>query len=113
MNLTISQLKYMLVLSSLSEAGDIKIADIAKFLNIKRSSAFNMLNRLLEAGVIIKNNDKTVSLTDEGKRVSKELRKKVNDMEIKLIECFKIDISMVEDCALAVIYYSTKTKDIY
>lgn len=45
MKLTVSQLKYMLVLGSVSGDRGIRTVDIAKKLSIQRSSAFNMLNK--------------------------------------------------------------------
>lgn len=54
MKLTAAQLKYILVLGNLSGDKGIRTVDIAKNLNIQRSSAFNMLNRLSDAGLVIK-----------------------------------------------------------
>ena len=54
MEFTVSQLKYILALGALSEAGDVRIVDIARTLNIQRSSVFNMLNKLANAGIIEK-----------------------------------------------------------
>ncbi len=105
MKLTVSQLKYMLVLGDLSEDGDVRIVDIAKTLNIKRSSAFNMLNKLADAGMIVKTEDKTVMLTDEGVSMVKRLRKEVKDTAVKLEKYFEIDSRRAEDCALTVLSY--------
>ena len=44
MSLSAAQLKYILVLGGMGE--HIRTADVAKILNVKRSSAFNMLVKL-------------------------------------------------------------------
>ena len=64
MKLTVSQIKYLLVLSKAQDSG-VRISDMAKALDIKRSSVFNMLKKLAEAGMVVKNDDKTVSLTEK------------------------------------------------
>lgn len=109
MKLTVSQLKYLLVLGVLSEDGDVRIVDIAKTLNIKRSSAFNMLNKLAKAGMVVKNEDKTVVLTDKGRAASQEIRKNVKETAIKLEKYFEIDSRKAEDCALTVLSYMEET----
>ncbi len=109
MKLTVSQLKYLLVLGVLSEDGDVRIVDIAKTLNIKRSSAFNMLNKLAKAGMVVKNEDKTVVLTDKGREASQEIRKNVKETAVKLEKYFEIDSRKAEDCALTVLSYMEGT----
>ncbi len=103
MKLTVSQLKYMLVLGNFSEGRIVRTVDIAKSLNIKRSSAFNMLNRLSEAGMVIKNEDKTVILTQKGRKTADSLRIKVGETARKLEENFYMASDISEDCALMII----------
>ena len=52
MSLSAAQLKYILVLGGMGE--HIRTADVAKILNVKRSSAFNMLVKLEEEEIVIK-----------------------------------------------------------
>ncbi|MCD8036445.1 MAG: MarR family transcriptional regulator [Clostridiales bacterium] len=105
MKLTVSQSKYLLVLGALSEDGDVRIVDIAKELNIKRSSAFNMLNKLQKAGMVLKNENKTVTLTESGKQTASEIRKNVDETVLKLEKYFDIASENAEDCALTVLSY--------
>ena len=103
MKLSVSQLKYMLVLGKFSGDRAIRTAEVAKRLNIQRSSAFNMLNRLSEAGMIVKNEDKTVSLTDKGERTAGGLMSKYNDITSKLEKYFGLSPEDSGDCALMIL----------
>ena len=105
MEFTVSQLKYILALGALSEAGDVRIVDIARTLNIQRSSVFNMLNKLANAGIIEKKEDKTVVLTDNGKSTVNSLYKKVKQTALKMEECFDLDSGRAEECALLVLSF--------
>ena len=103
MKLSVSQLKYMLVLGKFSGDRAIRTAEVAKRLGIQRSSAFNMLNRLSEAGMIVKNEDKTVSLTDKGERTAGGLMSKYNDITSKLEKYFGLSPEDSGDCALMIL----------
>jgi Mn-dependent DtxR family transcriptional regulator len=103
MKLTAAQLKYILVLGSLSGDKGIRTVDIAKNLNIQRSSAFNMLNRLSDAGLVIKNEDKTVILTDKGRLTSDRLRKTAEETVKKLEKHFGLRENDAEECALIIL----------
>lgn len=103
MKLTVSQLKYMLVLGSVSRDRGIRTVDIAKKLSIQRSSAFNMLNKLSDEGLVVKNDDKMVALTEQGKQKADCLCKKVKDTVKKLEENFDLPREYAEDCALMII----------
>ena len=99
MKLTVSQLKYMLVLGSVSGDRGIRTVDIAKKLSIQRSSAFNMLNKLSDEGLVVK----MVALTEQGKQKADCLCKKVKDTVKKLEENFDLPREYAEDCALMII----------
>ncbi len=103
MKLTAAQLKYILVLGNLSGDKGIRTVDIAKNLNIQRSSAFNMLNRLSDAGLVIKNEDKTVILTDKGRLTSDRLRKTAEETVKKLEKHFGLRENDAEECALIIL----------
>ncbi len=103
MKLTVSQLKYILVLGNNSGDRGIRTVDIAKKLSIQRSSAFNMLNKLSEEGLVIKSDDKMVSLTEQGKQKADSLCLKVRDTVGKLQENFGLSGESAEDCALMII----------
>ena len=103
MKLTAAQLKYILVLGNLSGDKGIRTVDIAKNLNIQRSSAFNMLNRLSDAGLVIKNEDKTVILTDKGRLTSDRLRKTAEETVKKLEKHFGLGENDAEVCALIIL----------
>lgn len=103
MKLTAAQLKYILVLGNLSGDKGIRTVDIAKNLNIQRSSAFNMLNRLSDAGLVIKNEDKTVILTDKGRLTSDRLRKTAEETVKKLEKYFGLGENDAEECALIIL----------
>lgn len=103
MKLTAAQLKYILVLGNLSGDKGIRTVDIAKNLNIQRSSAFNMLNRLSDAGLVIKNEDKTVILTDKGRLTSDRLRKTAEETVKKLEKYFGLRENDAEECALIIL----------
>ena len=103
MKMTVSQLKYMLVLGNISGDRAVRTVDIAKKLNIQRSSAFNMVNRLSEAGMVVKNEDKTVILTQKGKEAAQRLRSRVSETTEKLEEHFSLSPEISENCALMII----------
>ena len=104
--MTTSQLKYMLVLGELSDNGGIRISDIARKLNIIRSSAFNMLNKLAEAGMVSKKEeDKKVILTEKGRTAADKLCEDVKQTAGKLEKYFSVDPGRSTDCALAVLAY--------
>ena len=103
MKLTAAKLKYILVLGNLSGDKGIRTVDIAKNLNIQRSSAFNMLNRLSDAGLVIKNEDKTVILTDKGRLTSDRLRKTAEETVKKLEKHFGLRENDAEECALIIL----------
>lgn len=103
MKLSVSQLKYMLVLGSISGDRAVRTAEVAKKLNIQRSSAFNMLNRLSEAGLVVKNEDKTVTLTKKGRETADRLRKKADETARKLEEHFSLSRDVSGDCALMIL----------
>lgn len=110
MNLTLSQLKYLLVVEELSEKGSVRASDIAKQMDINRSSAFNMLVKLEEAGMVIKNENRTVKLTEEGNRIVGKLQKELVSIKEKLLTYFDISEDKTEDCALSVMYYKDLNK---
>ena len=103
MKLTAAQLKYILVLGNLSGDKGIRTVDIAKNLNIQGSSAFNMLNQLSDAGLVIKNEDKTVILTDKGRLTSDRLRKTAEETVKKLEKHFGLRENDAEECALIIL----------
>ncbi len=103
MSFSVSQLKYILVLGNLAEAGNVRISDIAKTLNIKRSSAFNMLNKLAEADVIVKNENKTVEFTKKGRDIAEKLNERVKEASDKLTDCFDLTPDKAEEYALLLI----------
>lgn len=84
MSLSAAQLKYILVLGGMG--ADVRTADVAKILNVKRSSAFNMLVKLEEEEIVIKNENKTVSFTRKGRELSDRLLKRVKETSDKLTE---------------------------
>ena len=99
MKLTVSQIKYLLVLSKAQDSG-VRISDMAKALDIKRSSVFNMLKKLAEAGLVVKNDDKTVSLTEKGKYMAAEISLKAEEYTAKLQEHLGISLENSRDCAI-------------
>ena len=105
MKFTDTQLKYLLILDRLSENGRVRIVDIAKEFNINRSSAFNMLLKLQDAGLVVKNENRSVELTGEGRNLAEILRKEVKAVQEKLIKYFGMDTENSEECALIVMSY--------
>lgn len=110
MNLTLSQLKYLLVVDDLSEKGSVRASDIAKQMEINRSSAFNMLVKLEDAGMVIKNDNRTVKLTEAGNKIVENLKKELVSIKDKLVTYFGIAADKTEDCALSVLYYKNLNK---
>ena len=111
MKLTVSQIKYLLVLSKAQDSGGVRISDMAKTLDIKRSSVFNMLKKLAEAGLVVKNDDKTVSLTEKGKSMAAEISLKAEDYTAKLQEHFGISPENSEECAVILISRENGAQD--
>ena len=101
MSLSAAQLKYILVLGVMGE--HIRTADVAKILNVKRSSAFNMLVKLEEEEIVIKNENKTVSFTRKGRELSDRLLKRVKETSDKLTESFSLPPDKTEEFVLMLI----------
>ena len=101
MSLSAAQLKYILVLGGMG--ADVRTADVAKILNVKRSSAFNMLVKLEEEEIVIKNENKTVSFTRKGRELSDRLLKRVKETSDKLTESFSLPPDKTEEFALMLI----------
>ena len=105
---TAAQLKYMLALGELSENGSVRTVDLARTLNIQRSSVFNMLNKLEIAGIVEKKEDKTVELTEKGKNKVDIISGRVSDIVSKMKESFNLDNGKAEECALLILSFDEK-----
>ena len=101
MSLSAALLIYSLVLGGMGE--HIRTADVAKILNVKRSSAFNMLVKLEEEEIVIKNENKTVSFTRKGRELSDRLLKRVKETSDKLTESFSLPPDKTEEFVLMLI----------
>jgi len=69
--------KYIDVIYELStERGEVRVKDIAESLGISRPSVSEMLDRLVEKGLIVHDKYQHIKLTPRGKRIGKGLDKK-------------------------------------
>ena len=74
MKLTVSQMKYMLVLGELDRGSKIRCTDVARRLQVKKPSVCGMMCRLESMGLVRQDPYSDVRFTEEGRRVMQECR---------------------------------------
>lgn len=74
MKLTVSQMKYMLVLGELDRGSKIRCTDVARRLRVKKPSVCGMLCRLESMGLVRQDPYSDVRLTEEGRKIMQECR---------------------------------------
>ncbi|QSX06923.1 hypothetical protein JYG23_05700 [Sedimentibacter sp. zth1] len=91
--LTITQIKYMLILSELSnESTKIQCKDVAKLLGVTKPSVHTMINGLCELDLIYKPHYGKVSITEKGKEIITECNACFYPVEIYYNKIFGFDI---------------------
>jgi DtxR family Mn-dependent transcriptional regulator len=81
---------------------DVKSVDLANHLEVSRASVNKAINILIEKGLVEKELYGNISLTEEGKKVSKNVLWKHNLMKTFLIDILKVDptLASTEACGL-------------
>ncbi len=74
------------------ESGQVKVKDIAACLDISYPSVSEMVDRLVEKGLVIHDKYKRISLTPQGKRIAKGL-----DRKHKVIRDFFANVLQVDE----------------
>ena len=74
MKLTISQIKYMMVLDELDQGAKIRCTDVAKRMQVKKPSVCGMLCRLESMGLVQQDHYSDVRITEKGRELMQECR---------------------------------------
>lgn len=81
---------------------NVKSIDLAKHLNVSRASVNKAINTLIEKGLVNKELYGDISLTEEGKRISKNVLWKHNMLKEFLIDVLDVspEIAVNEACGI-------------
>ena len=90
-----SQIKYLLIIYELTASGEVRSNDIAKKMNISRTSVHKMLNKLAREKLIAKEKYSSLTLLDEGIKKAECLYEKY----VQISQYFNHVMCLSEDIA--------------
>lgn len=101
MKLTSAQLRYITAVYKLSQDNrGVRPSEIAFLLDVARPSVTRMLNLLESTGLLHRNPEGRVYLTEDGLTLSRKYRDIVDSLTIRLEMAMELTPEAAEDCAL-------------
>ena len=87
--LTPANIRYLLTMKAFSDAGrQIRNAYLAEYLHYKKSSIHSMLKSLVSIGMIQKDDDNIIYLTEKGAETALHYQQYYNKLETMMRKCF-------------------------
>ncbi len=103
MKLTRSQTRYLVEIHKLSGREGVRSVGIAEALGVSRPSVSRMLNNLTQLGLLEKNPEGIVLLTDVGRELAENRSRELKRLSVKLCETLTVSMALAEECALLLI----------
>lgn len=110
MELTPSQIRYLLAVYTLHKDGAVRSADIAQSLQVTRPSVHRMTQQLSEMGLLVKEKYSSVGFTETGKTLAEQYASCFSCICGMLSQSFSLPHASAEAGALAVLSSLSITK---
>lgn len=103
MELTASQIRYLLTIQKLSLGGGVRPAQVAKSLTVSRPSVHRMINQLIKAGLVTKKDDTSIMISENFSVLADRYTSVFSSVSAFLTEKLNIPPDTAEEGALSIL----------